>query len=134
MSDVVIVDDRDPSIHYDGTWHITGVSAEYQSTTSWPGEKGASATFQFVGEPTRIFSSPQLMRSLLGTAVTVYGSVDVGFGSLGVNLDNSTSATLTGQDMVTTVTHHVVLFASSALEDGPHTHGPVLSCQHCWRC
>jgi hypothetical protein len=48
-ANVAIVDERDPSIHYAGTWNEAGVSAEFNSTTKWSAMQGSTASFTFVG-------------------------------------------------------------------------------------
>lgn len=44
-----IVDDQNLSVLYSGSWGRAGVSPEFNSTTSFPQEEGASVVFPFVG-------------------------------------------------------------------------------------
>lgn len=48
-TNVAIVDERDPLVHYVGSWTLTGASLEFQQTTKFSNTAGSTASFSFEG-------------------------------------------------------------------------------------
>ncbi|KAJ7704819.1 hypothetical protein B0H17DRAFT_920757, partial [Mycena rosella] len=106
-TNVAIVDDHDPLVHYTGAWQTAGAPEEFNATTSFSSEAGAAATFSFNG-----------------TSVTVFGTIAAKAqpnASLTFLVDSSVSGAYTPPNGMTSDIHHEALWASPALSDGPHT-------------
>ncbi|KAF7336275.1 hypothetical protein MVEN_02175800 [Mycena venus] len=102
-----IVDDRDPLIHYEGTWNQAGSYAEFHSTTTWSPMQGSTATLSFTG-----------------TSITVYGSVaarNPPQSSLTFALDGSIAGTYTPPSDMAADIHHEALWTSPTVSSGSHT-------------
>ena len=48
---MAILDDRDPSLVYSAGWSLGGASTEYNSTTTYTDNAGATMTLTFQGAP-----------------------------------------------------------------------------------
>ncbi|KAF7341843.1 hypothetical protein MSAN_02039800 [Mycena sanguinolenta] len=108
-SNTAIVDDRDPLIQYAGAWSQSGVSEEFDSTTSFSVATGASATFSFVG-----------------TSVTVYGSIgphNATQATWSFAVDGAAAGTYTPPANMTSPIHHQALWTTpaSSLANGTHS-------------
>ncbi|KAF7374394.1 hypothetical protein MSAN_00323400 [Mycena sanguinolenta] len=103
---VVIVDDKDSSIAYSGTWETGGTAVEYHGTTTWSPLQGSIATFAFNG-----------------SQVTVFGSIRATFAptaSMNFVVDGGPSGTYIAGSVTNTI-HHIPLWVSPSLNEGPHT-------------
>ncbi|KAF7300051.1 hypothetical protein MKEN_01328000 [Mycena kentingensis (nom. inval.)] len=105
MPELAIVDDRDTSIAWAGSWTDGGVAQEFDSTTHWAATTGSTGTFKFNG-----------------TGVAVYGTVASGSttGSLDFSIDGTKVGTYTAPGL-TAYVHHESLFQSAKLDDTTHT-------------
>ncbi|KAJ7766036.1 hypothetical protein B0H16DRAFT_384854 [Mycena metata] len=106
-SNMVIVDDRDPSIKYTGAWTQAGSSIEFDSTTTCSSTEGTSASFTFTG-----------------TQVTVFGTVaakNPPDAALSFAVDKTTTGTFTPPNNMTSDVHHTTLWTSPVLASGTHT-------------
>jgi len=107
MSDtnLVIVDDRDPSVVREGQWASLGVYQEYLTTTSSSGTQGSTLTLKFTG-----------------TAIQVHGTI--GFGdstSLSFAIDGGSPSTFTSTVQTVPQFHQTFFTSTSSLADGDHT-------------
>ncbi|KAJ7059614.1 hypothetical protein C8F01DRAFT_989205, partial [Mycena amicta] len=106
-TELAIVDDRDPTIAYGGSWSDGGVAQEFQSTTHWASAAGSTARFSFTG-----------------TSVAVYGTVASGStqASMSFSVDDGLSTgSYTPPSGLTAYIHHELLFASPSLDNAEHT-------------
>ncbi|KAK7049176.1 hypothetical protein R3P38DRAFT_3620876 [Favolaschia claudopus] len=108
-----VVDDRDPTIAYSGSWGRAGSLEEFDGTTTFSTGQGASATFPFVG-----------------TSVTVYGTI----GARNITtqptwtftVDGSLLGTFTPTQGMTADVHHQALWTSPSLSLNDGTHNLVI--------
>ncbi|KAF7345865.1 hypothetical protein MVEN_01608400 [Mycena venus] len=101
-----IVDDRDPRIEYEGAWNNGGVPVEFQGTTKYATQAGATASFTFVGR-----------------SIAVYGSVSVehpAIASMSFVIDNSTTGSYTPPDDIDAALTRAVLWSSPSMTEGSH--------------
>ncbi|KAF7333782.1 hypothetical protein MVEN_02335000 [Mycena venus] len=107
-SNAAIVDEQDPLVHYDpGLWDRAGSKEEFNNTTSYGAQPGATASFTFVG-----------------TSITVYGTIPAGNASrtLTFVVDNSISGSYRTQGNGPPAdAYHSELWASPAMSNGTHT-------------
>ncbi|KAJ6512722.1 hypothetical protein C8R45DRAFT_325764 [Mycena sanguinolenta] len=102
----VIVDDKDPSIVYNGIWETGGTAVEFHGTTTWSPQQGSIATFTFNG-----------------SEVTVFGSIRATFAptaSMNFVVDGGPSGTYIAGSVTNTI-RHIPLWVSPSLNEGPHT-------------
>ena len=52
-----LIDDRNPSVSYKGSWSLAGSSLEYDDTTTFTKAKGATVSLTFLGEFLHFFSA-----------------------------------------------------------------------------
>ncbi|KAJ7028397.1 hypothetical protein C8F04DRAFT_1007458 [Mycena alexandri] len=105
-SNVAIIDDRNPLVHYVGEWTVAGSPAEFNGTTTFSATEGSTASFTFVG-----------------TSVTIYASVaakEVPDASLNFMVDNIVSGTYTAPSGMASDIHHEALWTSPTLSNGSH--------------
>ncbi|KAJ6585658.1 hypothetical protein B0H19DRAFT_1016738 [Mycena capillaripes] len=106
-TNVAIVDERDPLIHYVGQWNDDGASLEFNGTTKWSAQQGSTASFTFVG-----------------TSVIVYGTVGARtapHASMNFLLDNSITGSYTPPNDMDSDIHHEPLWTSPSIANGSHT-------------
>ncbi|KAK7050677.1 hypothetical protein R3P38DRAFT_3608630 [Favolaschia claudopus] len=104
-----VVDDRDPTIAYSGSWGPAGSAEEFKDTTTYSAGPDALATFSFVG-----------------TSVTVYGTI--GVRNLTTQptwafvVDGSVLGKFTPTQGMSANVHHQALWTSPSLSvnDGLH--------------
>ncbi|KAJ6530949.1 hypothetical protein DFH09DRAFT_1409625 [Mycena vulgaris] len=106
-TNVAIVDERDPLVHYAGAWNDGGVSEEFDSTTRWSAIQGSTASFTFVGSSVAVF----------GTVAALNPPQS----SLTFLVDNSIQGTYTPPANMPADIHHEELWASPTLSSGSHT-------------
>ncbi|KAJ6530926.1 hypothetical protein DFH09DRAFT_1183686 [Mycena vulgaris] len=104
----VIVDDRDPQVHYSpGDWAPSGIDVEYMTTTTSSNTQGDTAIFKFKG-----------------TSVGVYGTVGPGNGSImAFSIDQSSVALYISPPInsANSAIYHQNLWTSEVLPEGSHT-------------
>ncbi|TFK21020.1 hypothetical protein FA15DRAFT_688909 [Coprinopsis marcescibilis] len=105
---VLIFDDADPAITYStGDWDRAGSDREFNSTTTWTTEEGATATIQFIG-----------------TRISVHGTIGAGRATTGARsayvVDDDTPVIFEATPD-TTVQYNQLFFQSPELEEGQHT-------------
>ncbi|KIM22515.1 hypothetical protein M408DRAFT_332891 [Serendipita vermifera MAFF 305830] len=106
----IIVDDRDPSISYVGTWEDQGVTDEYLHTTRQaPDLGGGSATFRFNGTAATVFGTTGPTSSA-ATAVLVDFS-----------LDGVPSSSFAGPEVANPIKHHAMFHVEGLSSDREHT-------------
>ncbi|KAJ6451787.1 hypothetical protein C8R45DRAFT_1223752 [Mycena sanguinolenta] len=101
-----IVDDRDPRIEYEGAWNNGGVPIEFDGTTKYATQAGATASFTFVG-----------------SLIAVYGSVSVehpAIASMSFMVDNLTTGSYTPADDIDAALTRAVLWSSPSMGEGSH--------------
>ncbi|KAJ7133372.1 hypothetical protein C8R44DRAFT_23058 [Mycena epipterygia] len=106
-TNVAIVDDRDPLIHYTGAWIGAGSPAEFSSTTTVSVTEGTTASFTFVG-----------------SSITVYGTVaakNPPLASLSFAVDDSITGSYTPPSNMASDIHHEALWTSPTMSDEVHT-------------
>ncbi|KAJ7220768.1 hypothetical protein GGX14DRAFT_675942 [Mycena pura] len=100
-----IIDDRDPSVQYTGTWVVGGTSHEYAGTVSSSLKSGDHFQVPFTG-----------------TGIAVYGTLDASSGGVktSYSVDGATADTVTsgssGQD-----SYQQLFWQSDPFSGGPHT-------------
>jgi uncharacterized protein YjdB len=99
----IMVDDRDPSIVYTGTWSNYNDSGDYNGTEKYNGTAGASAQFTFTGTSIELISMKQ----------TNLGKIDVYLDGVLAQADIDCYATSTNKQ--------VTLFSQNGLVSGTHT-------------
>ncbi|KAJ6453816.1 hypothetical protein C8R45DRAFT_631715 [Mycena sanguinolenta] len=106
-TNVAIVDDSSPLVHYSGTWVSAGAPLEFNSTTKVSQVQGVTASITFEG-----------------TSIAVFGTVALvnpPDSSLDFVVDNSITGTYTPPANMTTGVHHEQLWMSPSLTNGTHT-------------
>ncbi|KAJ6530952.1 hypothetical protein DFH09DRAFT_1326648 [Mycena vulgaris] len=106
-SSVAIVDEKDPLVHYAGSWNDAGSAAEFSGTKKWSAVQGSTASFTFVG-----------------TSIGVFGTVaakNPPQTSLSFLIDNSITGTYTPADDMVTDLHNLNLWTSPTMSNGSHT-------------
>ncbi|KAJ7206328.1 hypothetical protein GGX14DRAFT_457583 [Mycena pura] len=106
-TNVAIVDERDPLVHYAGSWQDGGVGEEFNGTTRFTTTQGSTASFTFVG-----------------TSVAVFGTVaaiDPPQASMEFVIDDTIQGTYTPPSNMTADVHHATLYTSPTLSNGTHT-------------
>ncbi|KAJ7342958.1 hypothetical protein DFH08DRAFT_650820, partial [Mycena albidolilacea] len=101
------VDERDPLVHYVGSWTLTGAPLEFRGTTKFSNTAGSTASFSFEG-----------------TSIVVYGSVaaiNPPKASMSFVVDNSVSGSYTPSGNMSADVHHQALWASPTMSNGSHT-------------
>ncbi|KAJ7290052.1 hypothetical protein C8J57DRAFT_1275089 [Mycena rebaudengoi] len=104
MSNIAIVDERDPLVKYVGTWNNAGAYQEFQGTTRWSATTGSTMSFTFEG-----------------TSIIVFGSVaakDPPLSSLSFVIDGSIIGAYVP---ISNPPYHQPLWTSPTLSDGFHT-------------
>ena len=121
-SGVVVVDDTSRDITYQGRWFRGGVSDEFLSTTHGTWQSGSTAKFSFRGEHSITEERKRIiLTNVIGSAVTVYGTVITGCRSA-YALDDSSPVTFTAPNQTSIQNNHQFPFYSSpTLQDGVHT-------------
>lgn len=128
-TNAVIVDDRDPNIHYTGTWEDGGLSIDFSGTATWSPVQGSTANFTFVGETFStvlyldITADTRLSFLPTGSGITIFGTVaavDSPQSSMKFELDGATSGTYTASALASDI-HHQPLWTSPTLPEGSHT-------------
>ena len=122
MSPNVIVDDRDPNVHYGGPgWSRGGTALEFRNTATVSGSTGSTVTYTFNGELPRLLAARQVTQFFPGTAISVWGTI-------AAPMSSSASYSIDGDSPVTVAT--VIfsedqvwenLFNWTSLQDGTHT-------------
>ncbi|KAJ7038032.1 hypothetical protein C8F04DRAFT_389207 [Mycena alexandri] len=105
-TNVAIVDNRDPLLHYAGGWVEGGAPVEFNDTTIWTGTRGATISFTFIG-------------SSIAAYATV-AAVNQPNASMSFLVDNSIPGAYTPHG-VTTTTPHSLLWQSPTMDDTSHT-------------
>ncbi|EFI27467.1 hypothetical protein CC1G_15502 [Coprinopsis cinerea okayama7 len=104
---VLIYDDRDAAITYTGTWGQAGSDREFNSTTTWTVDDGATATINFVG-----------------TGISVYGTIAGGIARRSPRssyaIDDEDEVIFEG-DPGLTVQYNQLFYQSPTLSEGEHT-------------
>ncbi|KAJ7198103.1 hypothetical protein GGX14DRAFT_374496 [Mycena pura] len=106
-TNVAIVDERDPLLHYTGSWQDAGSAEEFNGTTRYSTTQGSTVSFTFVG-----------------TSISVFGTVakePPPQASMEFMIDNSIQGTYTSPSDLTADVHHETLYTSPALSSGTHT-------------
>ncbi|KAJ7439086.1 hypothetical protein FB451DRAFT_1059844 [Mycena latifolia] len=109
-TNVAIVDERDPLVHYTGSWLDGSSEPEpdaFQGTTRWSSIFGSTASFSFVGASVSVFGF-----------VSAVQPVQVSFTFL---VDSTIKGTYTSPTGLTADLHHEPFWASPNLGDGDHT-------------
>lgn len=96
-----IVDDRDASLVYSGTWHDDSASTFLDGTARYTSDTNASVSFTFTG-----------------TAIQWYGQNDTNFGTAKVYIDGILAETV---NVNGTMTSQKLLFSRTGLSAGEHT-------------
>lgn len=96
-----IVDDRDASLVYSGTWHDDSASTFLDGTARYTSDTNASVSFTFTG-----------------TAIQWYGQNDTNFGTAKVYIDGILAETV---NVNGTMTSQKLLFSRTGLSVGEHT-------------
>lgn len=96
-----IVDDRDASLGYSGTWHDDSASTFLDGTARYTSDTNASVSFTFTG-----------------TAIQWYGQNDTNFGTAKVYIDGILAETV---NVNGTMTSQKLLFSRTGLPAGEHT-------------
>lgn len=96
-----IVDDRDASLVYSGTWHDDSASTFLDGTARYTSDTNASVSFTFTG-----------------TAIQWYGQNDTNFGTAKVYIDGILAETV---NVNGTMTSQKLLFSRTGLPAGEHT-------------
>ncbi|KAJ7174145.1 hypothetical protein C8R43DRAFT_977216 [Mycena crocata] len=106
-SHVVVVDERNPLIHYAGPWNDAGASSEFNSTTRWTSTQGSTASFSFNG-----------------TSISIYATVaakNSSTASMTFLLDNSVKGEYTPSASMTADEHNAALWTSPDLSNDLHS-------------
>ncbi|KAF7359833.1 hypothetical protein MVEN_00708700 [Mycena venus] len=106
-TNVAIVDNRDPLVHYAGIWFPGGTPSEYSLSTTASTTVGSTASFTFEG-------------TSIGVYATV-AAINPPQSSLSFLVDNSISGTYTPPGNLESDVHHQELWTSPTLSDGTHT-------------
>ncbi|KAK6966819.1 hypothetical protein R3P38DRAFT_873322 [Favolaschia claudopus] len=108
-TNTAIVDDRDPTISYSGSWVLTGSIEEFNSTTTFSTEQDASATFNFNGTSVTVYAT------IAATDLTTQPTWTF-------TVDGSSLGSYTPANGLTAVVHHQALWSSPSLSlnDGLH--------------
>jgi hypothetical protein len=77
--DPEIFDDTDTRIQYSGSWVKAGIEENYNHSIHEADDEGSIATFSFTGKSIIPVDVELLIINLLGTSVSVYGTIFAGY-------------------------------------------------------
>ncbi|KAJ7271566.1 hypothetical protein C8J57DRAFT_1179663 [Mycena rebaudengoi] len=125
MSDnVAIVDKRDVSLRYTGSWEDGGNPQEFNGTTRFSRVAGSKVSLTFIGAHWPIAFVPRhLYDSVLGTSITVYGTVaawDPPLASWEFTIDGAKSGEYEPVGLTADI-HHEAIWTSPTISSGSHT-------------
>ncbi|KAJ7055560.1 hypothetical protein C8F01DRAFT_1087864 [Mycena amicta] len=111
MTNIAIVDDRDPRIHYSGAWQDAQRAGNYNGTNKWTAEQGSSAIFSFTGTAVHVFGTT--IPSVPGTSPgEMEFSIDGLHRGIFTQPPDATASAAVNQRL---------LFSAASLSDGAHT-------------
>ncbi len=115
------IDDQSPLLQYNGNWVQSGTEQDYQKTSHSSNATGSFVTFTFNGEQRRIwFLRHILIVWLLGTFITVYGSVDTRGSSSSYKLDDAPPVVTDIEQVPSAQLNYPLFFPSAPLQPGLH--------------
>lgn len=115
------IDDTSPRLQYNGNWVQGGAEQDYQRTSHSSNATGSFVTFTFNGEQRRNWLLERiLIVRLLGTFITVYGSVDTAGSSSSYKLDDAPPVVTNIGRTSPTQFNYPFFFPSAPLQPGLH--------------